>query len=226
MKIFVYRSRSVLSVYLMRIYLIFCFSSTRSLCEFHSHKNISSCHILLFPSCWSFWLSSLASVNVRIIVFIMSVNQVSFTFKVRENPSIYYLGKKCFSENHETYTCCDSKECNHTKILIDFSLFIVNDPCENGRCSSLDAPSSGLPIHVSILIGVGACVFVLVCIVVISAVYWHRQEMNIRKRLFNPFASFSRANDTSSRVNSFSNPSTSTSTDGTVNLKIHSTMKV
>lgn len=113
-------------------------------------------------------------------------------------------------------------------ILLDRSLFIANDQCENGICSSIGASEreKGLPLHISIIIGVGACVFVLVCVVVIGAVYWRREEMNIRKKLFNPFASFSQRQVASEQINSFNNPCTSTSTEAVVNLKIPPAIKI
>lgn len=114
------------------------------------------------------------------------------------------------------------------KILFDIPLFTANDQCNNGICSSIGGSenNNGLPLHISIIIGIGACVFVLVCAVVIGAVYWRREEMNLRDRLFNPFASFSQRQVASEHIDSFSNPNSPTSTEAVVNLKIPPAVKL
>ncbi len=53
-------------------------------------------------------------------------------------------------------------------------------------------PSHTLPLHVSILIGLGAAIFGLVCII-IGAVYWQRKQRNMIEQSFDPLEPFPQA---------------------------------
>ncbi|CAF1107523.1 unnamed protein product [Rotaria sordida] len=104
------------------------------------------------------------------------------------------IGKKCHNSDHTEYVCC-----------------LLDDRCQNGQCYSLDeiSPSKSLPLHTSILIGIGVAAICIVCLAV-GALYWHRRQIKSTEKR-------------STLLSSFSQPTyVSSSTGNSAGVRIHS----